>query len=777
MIYLYYYKLNKLVEVPELNYDKVVSNLYYEEARIPTEKELSKLNITIDEIKNNISKLNYHIPLFDPTSYNMYIIDKHNVYNRVMILHYRFPTNTFIEELTSEFNQLSKEIDVNNLKLKLTKDDYDDENYTSKHKQIFKNRKYHKLDLMLKFMKSYNLSVLEETYVKVFYYYSNEVGKNITLCKRPSYLSHFIHIKPFYTRAELINLALNMNIIKPSKKIYDVRETELLCDKIKKNDINADIILEHQNHIIKEGKIGLIQYYSLMGAYSINHYLRNSKEFTYKNNVLDKTITKLHELVRQSPSFDKKYILYRFIQNDDYLYGLKVGDIYVEKSFISTTRDPFYTVQEFKFGFILIKINIPEKMKGVGLCIESYSNFSNEEEIILPPGTKLKLESIDNNTPYYHVNTQFTKKVIKRYEFTIVGHEDLVIPYKIKTDSIKDISFIKARDDLSILNNFNMNFKDRINVFISRSCDENFQFKTTLAGIPKVFNLEYYNSSSVYNKFYYFKTQKGVSIYHLDEGNIRLIIEISDEDGGLMAVNYYSRYSNINYYNNTKIIEDNDLLDFIAEMAYYFNILKVIIFANYKSADIKIDEQKIAYGGRYCEDFYLYLSENKKRFNENIKSFELTEAFNYDELDKLKQVSPLDILKKDDKDELYQIYDKIYISLNPEKNNLNDFYLWIVKHHSYLINTLEEKMNRYYDIQYNPFNRAFYVFSPFTYLYNRKKIPFIQTEFNQGTEILSNNIMNTIINDIVSSSKKNVEAFNNRINTYRVSSNDRSHSL
>ena len=64
------------------------------------------------------------------------------------------------------------------------------------------------------------------------------------------------------------------------------------------------------------------------------------------------------ELINNAPPFDKDYILYRFIRDDEFLSQIKIGSTYIEKGFMSTTRDPFYKQNEYVFGFILLKIKL-----------------------------------------------------------------------------------------------------------------------------------------------------------------------------------------------------------------------------------------------------------------------------------------------------------------------------------------------------------------------------------------------------------------------------------
>jgi hypothetical protein len=65
---------------------------------------------------------------------------------------------------------------------------------------------------MINFMDNFDIDILHDTYIKVFYKYSEFVGKETTICKNPSFIPQFYHIKPYLSRTEVINLALNFNV-------------------------------------------------------------------------------------------------------------------------------------------------------------------------------------------------------------------------------------------------------------------------------------------------------------------------------------------------------------------------------------------------------------------------------------------------------------------------------------------------------------------------------------------------------------------------------------
>lgn len=368
--------------------EDILDKIYLLEYKVPNKNELKsndkKINKILEEnkniienIKDYISNLEYKIPLFDIYTNNIYLINRENIFKRVNYNFYRFPTIFLIKELESEYNKLKK----------VTTND------------VIEKRKIRKYELMIDFIKNFNLKILEDTYYRMIYKYSEELGKNIIFCKRPSFNKYIHNTTPYYTSTEIINMALNMGI---DVKIDKNLNLEDLCVKVKENDVNYKVISSHQKYIIDSDMLGVCQYYTVQGSFYINSYLRNQINYIEKNIFLDNVILPMWNLCNNAPEFDKDYIFYRFIKNDEHLSHLKIGDIYQDDGFMSTTRDPFYKSEEYQFGFILMKIKIPKNKKGVALCIETVSHFSKEQEILFSPKSKLKLISQDNNTVYYH---------------------------------------------------------------------------------------------------------------------------------------------------------------------------------------------------------------------------------------------------------------------------------------------------------------------------------------------------------------------------------------
>ncbi len=777
LIYILYSKLNTLITVSK---DDVLDKLYFLEARIPTVNEVEKylknnpkpeikvffekknIEERIFDIKKSISKISNKIPLYDIYTKNLYLINKENVYDRVIYSHYRFPDKDVLNELKKEkIHMMPKIKELNKKKIKEENKNLgefektDEIHYQKITNIIFMLRNYNKLKLMINFLESFDLEIMYTTYIKVFYFYASEGGKLITFCKRPSFLPHFEHIKPYYSRSEIKNMSLNMQLVKLEdldESINDPNKIEQLCTKIIDNDINAETLLNHQLYILKENKVGLIQYYTLHGSYFMNQYLRNLTNYEYQNLYMEKLIHSMWELVNGAPAFDKSYILYRFINNDSHLCNLNVGDIYTESGFTSSTRDPFYKSASYKFGVILMRIKIPANRKGVALCIETMSGFPLEEEVILAPKSQFRLINKNENVTYYHTDQKFASEITTKYELEYIGGGEIKFRERPIYPLKNTVDFLK----IDRITTFSVG--EQINYFISKYVNPMFQFDAIIGNNNITIVCEWYNSVGAYEPYYVVKTNHGFSFYSFYKNHMLFIIEITEIDTQkIMFVNYYFKYSSSF---RSSIITDEEFILFLSSIAYYFDIHSVIVYVDYKTCDRlkyengktkndktkndktkndktkndKVHNGKTYSGGNYCVDFYKYLKNGEKKFsNERILNSDIFPKFSYAQLDKLKVESPMIILEKQDKDELYQIYTKAYKDIKPiEKDTIADYYIWIVENYCNLVSKLVNKMYRLYkDETLNPFLNDYYVLYPIKYLYNKKYINYIPESMYQ----------------------------------------------
>lgn len=732
---------NKNIKNYKIN--DVLDALYFFEARLLTTDEIEKLNYETDlnTLKKTISKIDNKIPLYDIVTENMYLIGKENVYNRVYHQNYRFPEKLLFEDLLlkqKKYDKIKKSGNVETLLL----------------------RKITKIDLMISFLQNFDLEILYDTYVKVFYKYS-KYGKEITLCKNSSFIPQFLHVKPYLTKGEILNLALNFQVIDDE----NIEINENLCKKINQHQMTASMLLLHHNYIIVNEKLGLTQYYTIQGSYFMNQYLRGATSYRNKNEYLEKLIMPMWNLVLESPKFDKDYYVYRFINNDSFLRGLEIGDVFVESGFMSTTRDPFYRADLYKFGFILIKVKIPKEIKGVALCLETISHFPEELEIIFPPKTHFRLINKGNDCKYYHTDKEFNKQIKTRYEFEWIKNEPIKFTRNLQTANIKRVDFLEIPkiSSLSLI--------EKIKAFENNYINEMYQFKTTIGENEYIVVSEWYDSTGAYKNYYAIESKMGYSIYTLYNGYILFFIEIGETvDGNMMHINYFLKYSSVD---SGKIVGDEHLIKFFCSVANYFDIQIVVLYSNYLNctiyfdklqtggsdftfvprqrsfglpdkdtqltADKKIGEINIL-GGSYPVDLYQYLTTGKKRYSDiDLLNIELKPMFSYYYLDTLKTTSPSKVLLKDDRDELYQIYNKIFLHEidKQDDDNIAYFYSWLKNKKCYLLDYLSRKLDRLFD-KYNPFMRDYYLLDAQTYLYNRKLISTYPININKELSIKRN---------------------------------------
>lgn len=667
--------------------------------------------------------VDYHdyLPMYDIYSESIILIKNTKLFERMKTNHYRFIDKRLFLWLNNKYNKLKEK----------------------KNKNTDEKRTLLKLKNGIKFLKNYNLDNLYNNSIETMYIYSPEIGLNITICKKKSFIPYFNHLKPYYSKDELINLGLNMNAISKINKetlINDDKHYEI-CKLISNNDITKELILSHTEYIKKSKSKYLIMYYSLYGSYFMNKFLRNyftikndklitnSKFMTTSNIILNFT-NKLINTINNAPAFDNDYILYRFVTDDSYLKNLKVGNIFVETGFMSTTRDPFYSNNnENEFGFILLKIRIPKNIKGIGLNIELYSHFNSEEEVILAPFSKFKLISKNDNFNYYHIDKKFENKIKKKYEFEYIGKLDIQNTLSdknvIKTDKIKvDFLNIKIKGDSIIekINYFVNNYTNSINEFYSNIDNNQYQF-----------NIHWFDSTGPYKKFYYLKTKLGFSIILYDlSGKVLLIIEI----GEIISVNYYLKFID----NSNTVISNKEIINFIAKISYAFNIFNTIIHTDYTSFNKfsnNYDNNLINSSldcFNYSLDFYNYFKNNVKRFD-NFNS--VYAKFNYFDLDILKKKTLNDIYSDDQINEI-----KIFLESDLKNiKSLADYLIYIIENKFYLYKRVIRDFRKVYTFNNNPFLHKYYYLEVGSYLYNNKLIKYLPLTITDKSKEIENKLI------------------------------------
>jgi len=279
-----------------------------------------------------------------------------------------------------------------------------------------------------------------------------------------------------------------------------------LCNKIRVNDFDMKTLLNHEIFIRGNSAKYVIEYYSLYGSQYINNYLRKLVS-SYKSSInvvydvfIENMISILWNFTINAPALTNDHYVYRFIDNDKYLENLKIGELYTDYSFTSTSRNPFYSPKNNYFGNILIKIKLPKNNKGICICLESYSLFYFEYEVLLPPA-KFKLIAKDDNFKYYHPNKEAQNKIKKKYEFELLNH--------LENEPLKIIKNKKINIKIPQLN---IEKFDKYNkTYFYEEYLSNFNGMKPLEIMYNFNNIEkklllhcyYYKKSSIYNNFFY----------------------------------------------------------------------------------------------------------------------------------------------------------------------------------------------------------------------------------------------------------------------------------
>jgi hypothetical protein len=535
-------------------------------------KDIFDLKLKVkDKNKDDLSKYQEIIPMYDIYSQQIYPINKKNIHYRLIDSDYRFINNEIKEWIQNLYKKYKDNI------------------------ELAKKLKYN-----LSIIDNYNIDILIETSYKTLYEFSPKLGLLVSICKRKSFDPFTYHLKPYYTKLELIKLGQNMKIVKciEIEKLLNQEFHYKLCKTISSNDVSFEELKKHTLYIIENDIISYITFYSFYGSFLYNKYLRMNN---YINKFLYDGINNIIDIMKNSPILNNDYFVYRFIWDDSFINKLKIGETVVDNGFLSTTRDPFYSPGlTGNFGLTLIKINIPNK-KGLGLFIENFSLFQKEEEFLLPPFTKLKLLSKDDNFKYYHTNEAFEKIIEKKYEFKYVGTDfSFLNNYKIK-NNIKEITDFK---------NYMLPGDDKINLFKNFINDSN-QISIKINNNSYLLNCMFFDSTenSSYTKLYYNKIKDGLLISIYDNGYPYLNIECGKE----MVINYINKIYN---YGKTKVEINNELLEIILEIGRIFHYKETIIFPIYRNfSEFNYDENKKIFLYTHFYNYTIYnYAKNKNKF-------------------------------------------------------------------------------------------------------------------------------------------------------------------
>ena len=551
---LLYHILNK--KNIEVNYSlSILKKILDGSYRLLNKKEYSS-NKKYDEYYNNIQNIIYNndigLPLYDIGNDKFYVINKEDLLFFIKNNHFR-PLDEKLK------NILSKD--------------------------------------KIKILENFDLNLLENKLLNYIYYKNSEVGGDITLLKNPAYIKYF-KIKPFLKKTSIINTALNLNVITLKDLPLNNNQLFKLYNKIKNIFFTKKELINHMQHIDKYNMNNIVKYYTFNGSYYFNQYLRYPDDIPY-DEIIEKQIIKLNNLIRTSPKLDSEKLIFRFLHNDDFLKYININDIYVNDSFMSCTRKPNMNSKKELFGYILMKIYIPKNMTGACLFIEGDSVFKKEKEVLLAPGCKLKLLSINNDVEFYEFGKKINRNIIKKYEFQIVGVEK----FNLKKHKQINIPIINIHN---IHLDEEEDLKKNIKYFIKNYTNDN-KFYLEYKNNKKLFYISDYNSIESYSKFFYYKTKSGYFIYTYDKNlDIEYIIEIGD----ILIINYGNFYLNM----TNKI---DKLFISIISLIFKRNLIRIYSKYNYIQ---NIKSNKNIYSSRIKYNEILFKILNDEKIDKSINN-------------------------------------------------------------------------------------------------------------------------------------------------------------
>jgi hypothetical protein len=516
-----------------------------------------KLKKESDMIK--LSLYEEQIPMYDIYSQKVYPIDKKNIHYRLIDSHYRFINEEVYRWLSNLYKKYKEDKVIGD-----------------------------KFNYNIMVMNNYHIPTLIETSYKTLYKYSPQLGLQVSICKRNSFHPYIYHLKPYYTKQELIKLGQNMELSEFKKNTIDL-ETLIdmdthynVCKLVSSNDVSIEEIISHHQHIISEKMISWVTFYSFTGSFLFNNFLRknNTPKHPFMQ-IFYNGMINLVQCIQNAPPLTNDYDIYRFIWDDHFIINMKEGDIFIDTGFLSTTRDPFYSPGlNGNFGLILLKIKLPKNKKGIGLFIENFSLFSKEEEFLLPPNSRLRLLSKNNNFKYYHTNQQFESLINRKYEFELLDcdYNGFFKKYQIKSLNLSN----KPHDITKI----DINGVDRIDIirkFLAQyGMGDTKQIHLKCNNSVFSFYYQWFDAtdSSSYGNFYYNKIKDGLLLSIFDtNGYMYYNIELGAE----LVVNYI----NTIYYHEDNNYEITDgILDIIYHLGRIFYYKDALIFHEYRQFDM-----------------------------------------------------------------------------------------------------------------------------------------------------------------------------------------------
>lgn len=393
--------------------------------------------------------------------------------------------------------------------------------------------------------------------MEMAYHVWRYLSRDMTSCIRPSFVSWMRHLLPYYTRSELRNLAKNYKL------------SELRCEDTDKYEFSLKDLCEHFQYIVNNHCESFIRTYSLLDAVYVNKVLRGVRPGGW---MISQKILRLYDLIKNSPSLKDTRTVFRFVDDDSYIH-----EGYVIDSFWSCTRNPFYNPKKHPFGYIVFAIEVPSDVRGVALCIEGFSLFPEEQEVILPPGLKLSIVDIqESSSGYWHYDKHAERRIVRLVRLKIISSEEMNFENTYKPATSIGLNDCWAGKTSNTLNSQSDIYWGICRTFetLGAKCDSGFPTIKVEGLTGLIFPLRYDSTNKYYERFFKNKTNEGVAIVQWEphSGEILSFIEISLNE---FHVDYIRRFLPIQRRN------DEQLVKLLSLTSYWLGSTSAVIYAHY----------------------------------------------------------------------------------------------------------------------------------------------------------------------------------------------------
>lgn len=215
---------------------------------------------------------------------------------------------------------------------------------------------------------------------------------------------------------------------------YDPNDYDLDEGRLPNEDAQLNFVTEQQGEYSKylandAGFQSVLSDYMDESFYGqFNEELRSGE---YGEQTEQHAFSLMNAIYNESAVFDRDVTVYRGVEGAPEFVSMKPGDVFVDQGFTSTSTNPLvaesFTMKYSSGDSVLMSIDVPAGYQALALepiheaaGVSQYNPFMKEvggfgrlNEVLLPPGTKYEVVSVDNSDG----RTQLNVKVVSQDAF------------------------------------------------------------------------------------------------------------------------------------------------------------------------------------------------------------------------------------------------------------------------------------------------------------------------------------------------------------------------